>query len=249
MNDLKPFSNPTWVLKACEEAFASKDSKPALLDAFEKILAAESVSSVWRAIEKRQASPDRPGWHWEMSALRLVEVCGEGIADFAGSQRLSQSERIAIATKVGSTCKDLIGLLDVWGLPESECLPDEFEKLGFAIRGICSDAHVQGNGTVEEKEKYRVGVEEGAYIVVHRLGEILSALSEDAMSWASMQPVVARPNKKNAARTYFIRHLTAYFVEEYGSPLRQQTLILTGAFFDVTDLDVSTISKLAPSRD
>lgn len=239
---------PDWVLRAYGDVLVSKGAEAALVGTFQKILAASDIASVWKSLEKRFAFPEAPSWQWEMSALRLVEVCAEGIANFSGQQRFTQGERVAIATEVSDACNVVVDLLEKMDLAETVHYPDELKSIGSVIRNYCSANAFNPGQTEEEKKMYREGFERGAFIALNKLGEILGALSVDAKNWGKMRPLVARPNKSNAARTYFIRHLTSYFIDEFNAPLRQQTLVLTGAFFDVSDLDASLISKLAPTQ-
>lgn len=241
--------SPDWVQKAFQEAESSKTCDPEMHATFLRILAVHDVGSVWRAIERRLSITSRPDWHLEECALALVQTCAEAIAGFSGANRLSHSDRSVVATRVGAACKDLIGLLKQIGYAETGHLSDAFESMRALPHVFWAEASDRIVTTDREHEAYKSGFESGVYKATVGVQTILSALAKDAVAWSVALPVVARPNRKNAARTFFVRQITSYFCSEYGSPLRQPTLLLTSAFFDVGDLDVSTIAKLAPRQD
>jgi hypothetical protein len=72
-------------------------------------------------------------------------------------------------------------------------------------------------------------------------------LARAATAWGSIfEPVVAKPNNKNAERLYFIRELTRGFRLEFSAPLRASVFTIAAQFFDMTGISQNDITKLAP---
>lgn len=75
---------------------------------------------------------------------------------------------------------------------------------------------------------------------------ILSNLGDSAKNWARAPQYLAKPNHPNARRLFFIRTLTGDFLARYRRPMRKETLSIASLFFDCSDLDEATLSRLAP---
>lgn len=76
--------------------------------------------------------------------------------------------------------------------------------------------------------------------------EIMNSLIYACDHWDELPTKLHRPAGANAKRLYFLRAMTNHFQRHFGTPCRKQTLALASVFFDCSDLDEATISKLAP---
>jgi len=78
------------------------------------------------------------------------------------------------------------------------------------------------------------------------LGLVFDAIHNGALHLAELQSEVKKPNDSNVRRLRFIRRLTNEFMREFGTPHRALVLALTSVFFETSDMDEASISKLAP---
>ena len=86
------------------------------------------------------------------------------------------------------------------------------------------------------------------YLLTQRLEDVLATLVQGATHFAELETIIKKPNDPNARRLYFLRKVTGMLVSEFGSPCRGVALALASAYFDCSDLDEASISKLAPVR-
>jgi len=84
------------------------------------------------------------------------------------------------------------------------------------------------------------------HMLMFNLGAIFDAIRCGADYFSTREPIIKKPNDKNANRLHFIRKLNNSLCDEFGSPCRSAALVLTSAFFDCSDLDEAALSKLAP---
>lgn len=262
----KPSSRFDWVCEAyAKAAGGDKDN----LTVFDRILAADGIDWVWRALEKRFSYFDRSGLPLgdvdpieievvarfdpgsrAIHALRLVALCQASTRDFMGLERLGSSERKDWAEKFIEASAELRKLVRRFQTQaaSSIALDDELARSASLVMSIHRPRGAEKRWKEgDEREAYATGLNTGAISAAKGVASLLHGLEADVDRWAHAKPLVRRPNSKNAERTYFIRRLSAYFLRRYGSPLRKQTFILAGVFFDVADLNEATIAKLAPS--
>lgn len=255
-----------WVSKAyVTVAGADKDC----LGVFDRILAVDGIDWVWRALEKRfsffyenvlphdQIDPAeaevvviRDPKNSQHHALVLIAICRASIRDFVELERMGPSERRAWADRmvnVSAELRRLFSQLRSQRLPSMAPFDESVLSASLAMQIARSKGGEKLWEEGRERDAYLTGLNAGATSAAEHLGTLLCGLEQDVARWASTEPLVMRPNGKNAERTYFIRRLSTYFCRRYGAPLRKQTLILASAFFDVTDLSEAAVAKLAPA--
>jgi len=82
--------------------------------------------------------------------------------------------------------------------------------------------------------------------VVSDYESLLDAVLDGTRQWAEGKAITAHPNSTNAHRLILIRNLTEFFRDVFNTPSRSCVLAVVSVFFDITDLDESVITKLAP---
>ncbi|MGV8955570.1 MAG: hypothetical protein ACOH2M_31040 [Cypionkella sp.] len=86
------------------------------------------------------------------------------------------------------------------------------------------------------------------YVLMNRIEDVLSTLIACGERFQETDTVIKKPNDRNAKRLYFLRVLTSSLSAEFGSPCRGAALALASVYFDCSDLDEASISKLAPVK-
>jgi hypothetical protein len=114
--------------------------------------------------------------------------------------------------------------------------------------GFVGSIHLGVIGDGIDTPSFELGAGVAAdFLISHHLPELLEAVALDAAKWAS-EATVQRPNKPTAARTFFIRHITQFFHQSHGEPLRSPTLAITELFFDCENMTPADIARIAPVR-
>lgn len=78
------------------------------------------------------------------------------------------------------------------------------------------------------------------------LDDVLLMIAKSGDDLGEIESILKKPNDKNSDRMYFLRTMTNFFLEEFGGPLRSVTLSLTSIYFDCSDIDEASLSRLAP---
>lgn len=89
-------------------------------------------------------------------------------------------------------------------------------------------------------------IRDAFWYAAKRTPELLGVIANGIEEWGETAPALYRPNDANAQRLLFIRRITDAFVGAFGRPFREESLALTGHYFDISDLDAATLSRLAP---
>jgi len=88
----------------------------------------------------------------------------------------------------------------------------------------------------------------GVLAVFDHPADFLETIREAAVAWNESPPSprrIARPNEKNAARTFFLRVLSRHFEGRYGRPLYEETRAFAQVFFPGADqLEIPVIFRL-----
>lgn len=235
-----------------------------------EVLTHEGCASVWPIIERR--APDFSRRELckasEPSNLYLARSQVESLLEMIAAakkgpnwhdciprtERKRQGERIAkLASELRSELNAL--LIPEGGLPIK--FQDAFWKLGMDVSDAYSDQFHNFDDEVDQSTKDRYWRERdlvlhGAVYAMIKSSAVkdnsrpaLVAIEEGANAWSQTVPAIYRPGETGAARLYFVRRLSNYFKESYGTPLREATAALTRCLFDC-DMDAVTVAKLAP---
>jgi hypothetical protein len=84
------------------------------------------------------------------------------------------------------------------------------------------------------------------YALMQRLEDVLATVVSGAERFAETETIIKKPNDPNAKRLYFLRTMTEKLSRTFRAPCRGVALALAGTFFDCSDLDEASVSKLAP---
>ena len=82
---------------------------------------------------------------------------------------------------------------------------------------------------------------------IGKFSDLLQELSRDIQTM-EITPTF-RPNGAEARRTHFVRCLTNYFINKYGTPKREWVAITTAAAFDDEAITARQVARLAPVPD
>lgn len=228
------------------------------------IFSEDCGKDVWPAMERR-LSTAKSRWRKKLtrtshhikfepaSALFIAVLDGvRGLSPvelISGSERKTRGTRIAwLAAELRSELEDLDADHNTLWLPPEFVPPLEKVAEDAAIRslkGVVVDSSEMSTEDIERIGHYSSGVDEGSMATILELSPIFDAIEAGAIAWSQSQPVVFRPNDQGAERLYFVRHVTEYFREYFGTPLRGQTAALANCLYP-GDLDGPTVAKLAP---
>ena len=168
-----------------------------------------------------------------------------------GRERARQGKEIA---RLARSLKEALDEVVMQGVVLPHEFNEEFSKAAsrtFEPYRLASEVGVVP--PVARGERHSPDLHSGAWLTMFRVGEPSSALRYPALTameaggeaWSKSKPILFRPNAPAARRLYFLRCMTAFFREEYGTPLREVTATLNDCLFE-EQIDVSTVAKLAP---
>lgn len=228
-----------------------------LLSIMERLLNAPQCESLWRSLERRKGATleryrqvldadgivsDRDFDALEAYYLgfdHLADTVCRGLHGPVGTDVLTASQRRQAAKKIRLHAGQLLQTLEETFTPDCPYLPMALFRLLVESGTLTIEINETKTETHRPEEP---SVLEGLV----RFPEILDLLGHAVEVWAEDKPMLARPNEPNAKRLFFIRIITGWFLERYGTPMREHTLAIASVFFDCSDLDAAAISKLAP---
>ena len=179
-----------------------------------RLLTDQRMRSVWRAIEKRAKLHD--------TSVRVWLSCQSGIQGWRAEPKMTKAERSAHFREIAECAKRLM-----------ELMHQTIEMDHFSILRMISSEDVQNlmvqlkaPGAEEyDHEQDPVGFAKFCLSdLVPSLDLILVEIMTQAMQHATTAPKVLKPNGKNAALHYFVRHLSNHFVMYFGLPLHEHGL-------------------------
>lgn len=215
-----------------------------------KLLGSDQFQVALDLLSKRKRPP-RKKWEpalpplefWICSAVRNCLADPELAETMTGKQRRDHADAIAYHAE------------SLWDL----IAPFMHERSGFgwpfqppldALALELSLDYVKGYDFPAEEVEERAHSARFAiyYLLMHRMEDALSTLVECGDWFASQETVLKKPNDPNAKRLYFLRKITQALYSSFRSPCRGVALALASVFFDCSDLDEASISKLAPVK-
>lgn len=122
----------------------------------------------------------------------------------------------------------------------------EFIQLALSDAAMSDNAKMYQALDDDGKSDIQDLLRQAFWMAIKRTPMQLDVIAEAAERWAEDEPELYRPNDPNAQRLLFIRRVTKAFVWNFGRPLREETLALTGHYFAIEDLDAAALSRLAP---
>lgn len=181
---------------------------------------------------------------WILSAVR------RGLAELAPFEKMTQKQREAWAKKIVVHCEALRELLipfyrEGYGLD----WPFQPSLDGAALESALNYQAQMGVNFADEDDKEEDLVQKRFAIyhgIMTDLGLVFDAIHEGALMLPELKTEIKKPNDPNVKRLRFIRRLTTDLQRDFGTPHRAVVLALTSLFFDASDLDEASISKLAP---
>lgn len=261
----KPVWVPEWVWEDYEYMFdASCGVHPP--EGSTKVLMDKRCAVVWEAMTRRAGEGHRKEIEWAQEYGRpdYKPVFGEAQALFftleealkgprlsdviPASKRKSQGQKImqlarSLRSELEDVCRD--------DSVRSELQIGYEEMLRSFARQIISN-YLDHTTTFVTKPEPDVLKDMEKYLYFS-LGQLLtgkdfialSAIERAGLAWGASSPSIYRPDDEGANRLYFMRLLTDFFRNRYGSPLREATAALTRCLFDC-EVDAAMVAKLAP---
>jgi len=252
----KPQWVPEWAwgqyLQACK--LCDREAERALYD---KIINTAECEVIWNTLGRRNAKQNSlTAIYGHISYLLMITY--EATLGPYGAELVAASERKKMSARISKLVAALQHDLKQIENDAAE-LPAEFrESIDDFTSGKIREArsfycgllrdHVAGNkanaiaSAIEEAAaNLDTSIELNARTIVGFLG----AIQDGAEKWAATRPPISHMAGKNANQLYFIRSLTKYMREAYGTPLREAVAILTNAVYGC-GMDSATVAKLAP---
>lgn len=226
-----------------------------------KLTGSPDCEKVWSALERRsRAHQDRQYDYLTKNQGEPASVAKElisefdlaseivqlayvvGLADqpkaFQFTATVAQRRKLAVrfrkAAKVIHECTALL-----WDGQEFDSISTALQLHSVAIAKMLQEASNLG-----EWEQRVITIT--ARNCIHGYEDTLRVLEAAVDEWSRQPPITSRPRAPTAARLVLIRDLTKRFKSRFGSPLRSSVLAVVGVFYDCSDMDESTIAKLAP---
>jgi hypothetical protein len=190
----------------------------------------------------------------EAHVCLLAEVCFRAYDGFKGFVALSGREQNDWAKKVAKQAKELAKSLSILSHPIFG-LPSEFD-LDTALLDIHVDNYqrarsrgVYSDVSNDWQAGYHASGFDFAAAATNEFPGLLAKLAEGAGAWGNTTPQIAKPNSKDAHRSYFAKCLVSYFSEEYGSPMEDTVLAFTKVFFEgASTLTRSSIAEMTTKK-
>lgn len=228
-------------------------------DIFGKIIANKQCGGVWKVVYQRQLDasidardPMRSAPYYPLLYVAVKALQGPPSDAFmASSERKNRGKEIAQLAKKLSKA-----LLHLGKRPPAEVAGPLGDRLHRVYESHSSPQDIYGEAIWSSDAFGRLK----AGIVAHDLffrdaTNILSTLEEAAKSWAKTKPNAYHVSDQGRIkRDYFIRKMTDYFQDNFGSPQRRLVMELTQCLMSesVTERDVTRIAPVknasAPSR-
>lgn len=167
-------------------------------------------------------------------------------------EMLSRSERVAVANRIAKHAEGLREALEELRQENgSYCYPIQpllschsvLSAANDVMRWKDGDAYQDNKLVAEILHRTRFAIYDA---ISEHLPLLFHTLVDAADHLADMDSKLHRPANVNARRLYFIRYMTTILHRETGKPCRNIVLELASHYFDCSDLDEASISKLAP---
>lgn len=198
----------------------------------EKLLTNDQMRKVWAAIDKRALSKDDP--------FKLFLACQRALVGWREEQKLTPLERKKFFMQIHEAALKLNGLMSQVRI---------FENY-FPIQEISDEKIIRLLEDLKAAPPYE-DMESNINYTKSCLGDVVPAFREllldvsiKALSYSNLDPLVRKPNSKDAALHYFVRYMNAAFRGHYAQPLHEVVAILACVVFDRDDIDEGRVRKL-----
>jgi hypothetical protein len=240
---------PDWVwveYQACLEEWnrtGLAEHLPLLINCAERIIKDPGCKSIWSAMERRMVTAHKRWAAQQIEVLGrvrsdlpflcvhqfLLEVHG-GMFGLTFHESVPKSERKKKALRIQMLAKKLGA--------ELEGLKDGLGWVPEAFHRPIQPEVASTNLTMQLRDH-------AASLSLADTFRALSEIQRSAAAWAASVPPITQAASDNARQLYFLRRMTQFFRDRFGTPLREQVAVLTCCLFscDVTKDDVA---KLAP---
>lgn len=198
----------------------------------EKLISSPQMKTVWAALKKRNTS--------DRYAIDLYSVCDSIICSWRADPKLSPSERADQLLQIIRSAEQLESLLskslDFHHYHDVETISDE--KISWLLEELSAES-------IWRNEKQNIDYARFClHEVVPSIHVTLLNIQTNAAKYLQIEPLVRKPQSKNADIHYFIRLLSNYFRRNYGQPLHDSVAATTCTIFDRDDIDVDYVRKL-----
>lgn len=180
----------------------------------------------------------------DLWVFQAVEQC---LADPELAETMTARERRERAAAIERHCDELWKLISPFvgehgfGWPFQPNL--DYLALELSIDYTKKGFDVSGDELEDIQHQARYAI---YYALMQRMEDVLATIVQCGDHFAILNTVIKKPNDPNARRLYFLRTITKKLAYEFGGPCRSVALSLAGVYFDCTDLDEASVSKLAP---
>jgi hypothetical protein len=158
-----------------------------------------------------------------------------------GTSTLTPSERQKKQTDISRTAKRLANLLrDTeydWYL--------RYRKQPAYAKWVFESGHFGGGGKKSLSTNERIIILD--LITNDCMSELLTEFANHFPDISN--PPMQKPNDPQAARAYFVRELTNYFLQEFGGPRREWVATTTSVVLNDEKISVRQVTRLAPNPD
>nr|WP_315486788.1 hypothetical protein [uncultured Undibacterium sp.] len=202
----------------------------------EKLISNPSMKSVWEALERRQIS--------DRYAIDIYTVCDSTILAWRHSPKKSPMERNELLLNIIRTASALRELIDQ---SEDHDFYNDLEAISDDKISWLLDALNSGNPYETPKEHIdyaRFSIHE----IVPPIRLALLNLEMKTAEFLKIEPLVRKPQSKNAEVHHFVRVLSNYFRKTYKQPLHETVATLACVALDRDDIDSDFVRKLVTEK-
>lgn len=198
-----------------------------------KLITDLNMAPAWASLASRVKDDAQLLYFWHQ--------CEKGILGWRGAQKLSPNQRRDFYLKIHRQAFELSQLINE---------ADEFNNYSCAellstdslnaLRNVLNLEIRRSGGEDNVNELTRFFLAEGTPSIHHLLNDIAAK----ALQFSQERPLVRKPKSENAALHHFVRELSRYLKEEYGTPLHEVVAATAGVIFDQPGIDLDYVSKL-----
>ncbi|SFH38328.1 hypothetical protein SAMN05216299_109122 [Nitrosospira sp. Nsp14] len=198
-----------------------------------KLITDLRMKPVWASLSKRSKE--------EVQLLYFWHECERAILGWLGAQKLSPKQRRDHFLKMHHHALELLQMMyeteefhnySIMDLISTESINSLQNVLNLEI------SRPGGEDDIDELRRFFLA--EGAPSIY----QILRDVADKSLQFSKKTPLVRKPNSDNAAIHYFVRKLSRYLKEEYGTPLHEVVAATAGVVFDQPEIDLDYVSKL-----
>lgn len=190
------------------------------------LLTDDKMKTVWRSLDKRI---EHPGQY-----VLFYRTCMEGICGWLVDQKHTPTERVQYFNDIhthAATLREMLNGVKEFTFYDTSRLVDK-EKIDLFLSYLDFAPTLK---TPEQRDSY---IRHGLRCITPSIDFVLSDIEKKALEYAEVSHYVKRPNSRQAAVHYFIRHLSRYLSNEFGQPLHD---VVSTAAFVIFEKDVETV--------